>query len=247
MADYTKTFNGADRDAAESIVVPDEWDTEYSSIATAIATKANIITSPVADNLIELDANGDIVDSGIADSNLTGVTATDVQAVIDSAISVSAVASSDFARATSVHITNGEEAAVKTINLQSGSNGTWQTYGGVSSGATHTDADWDSYVQSGARIVGGFLRVTLADSTGTVAVYAVDGGVASGSLPSAEEGNEVFRWEADEDVTTGTQSTTYSTWVWLPFGSGGTVWLQYFDDATMVASISFLPRLSIKV
>jgi len=62
MSDYTKTFT---KTTGDTVAAADQ-DTEYTAISTAIATKANKIASPTANNVIEQDVNGDLVDTGLA-------------------------------------------------------------------------------------------------------------------------------------------------------------------------------------
>lgn len=64
MSDYTNSFGGAAKDAANSTILAADHDTEYDGIATMSATKANKVGSPTVDNLVTMTATGDMKDSG---------------------------------------------------------------------------------------------------------------------------------------------------------------------------------------
>jgi hypothetical protein len=90
MSDYSSTFGGAAKDAANSTILGADHDTEYDALATASATKSDKVASATVDNLISMDANGNLKDSTIAIgsvsstefSYLNGVTSA-IQAQID--------------------------------------------------------------------------------------------------------------------------------------------------------------------
>lgn len=65
MSDYTKVYDGAAKDAAESTITGADFDAEFSSIATAIGTKTNKAIPATAGNLAGLDVNGDLQDTGM--------------------------------------------------------------------------------------------------------------------------------------------------------------------------------------
>jgi len=79
VADYSKSYDGAAKDAAQSAITGADFDTEFSAIETAITTKSNKIGSPTNGNLTEQDANGDLVDSGVA---IGAVTTTELGYVV---------------------------------------------------------------------------------------------------------------------------------------------------------------------
>lgn len=73
MSDYSKTYNGAAKDAAEATVLGVDFDTEFDAISTAIATKANKNVPSATGNVATLSASGDLQDSGYASSNFLTV------------------------------------------------------------------------------------------------------------------------------------------------------------------------------
>ena len=84
MSDYTPTTDFSAKDAlptgnANKLIKGSEMDPEFDNVATAIATKANKIAVPTANNVIEQDANGDLVDTGLATPTGAFVGTTDTQ------------------------------------------------------------------------------------------------------------------------------------------------------------------------
>ena len=63
MTDYNNTYGGAAKDAANSTILGADIDTELDAVETHVATKSNKITSPDTDNILVMDANGDLKDS----------------------------------------------------------------------------------------------------------------------------------------------------------------------------------------
>lgn len=70
MSDYSNTFGGAAKDTAGSTIIAADHDTEYDSLATHIATKANKISSPTNGNVVAMTATGDIKDSLVTSTEL---------------------------------------------------------------------------------------------------------------------------------------------------------------------------------
>jgi len=65
MSNYTNTFAGAAKDAAEDIILATAFDTQFDAIGTMSATKANKVASATVDNIATTDANGDLKDGGV--------------------------------------------------------------------------------------------------------------------------------------------------------------------------------------
>ena len=69
MTDYTVTYDFSAKDSLSTgdpnkLIKGSEVDTETAAVATAVATKANKITSATTNNVIKQDGNGDLVDTG---------------------------------------------------------------------------------------------------------------------------------------------------------------------------------------
>lgn len=64
MSDYSNTFGGAAKDAAQSTILGADHDTQYDAIATMSGTKANKAVPGTAGDLPSLTAAGDLQDAG---------------------------------------------------------------------------------------------------------------------------------------------------------------------------------------
>lgn len=64
MSDYTKTYDGAAKDAANSTITGADFDTEFDNIETMSATKADKKTPAAAGDFATLDSGGNLADSG---------------------------------------------------------------------------------------------------------------------------------------------------------------------------------------
>ncbi len=63
MSDYTKVYDGAAKDTAQSVLSGADFDTEFDAIETAIATKQDAVASPTTNGIALLDASGQVIDS----------------------------------------------------------------------------------------------------------------------------------------------------------------------------------------
>lgn len=75
MSDYSKSYDGAAKDAATSLILGADFDTEFNAISTAIATKANKKIPATTSNVATLGATGDLEDSGYTVAELLASTA----------------------------------------------------------------------------------------------------------------------------------------------------------------------------
>lgn len=194
MSDYTKTFDGAAKDAGTATVLGADHDTEFDAIATAIGTKADKISGGTTGNLIELDGNGNIVDSGISSANLDGLSAV-VETRLDG-LDTSA-ASLTMPSAPTAHHRSGwfymwdgssakSEFDVDTELAES----TWETIGPTGSGATNIWADMDDIPSTArAMLVSILVGATEGASGITAGFHAAPGDVAS---PNADGGTAKF-------------------------------------------------------
>ncbi len=64
MSNYTNTFGGAAKDAANDIILGAAHDTEYDAVVVAVTTKADKIVSGTTDNIMTMDSGGDLKNSG---------------------------------------------------------------------------------------------------------------------------------------------------------------------------------------
>jgi len=113
MTDYVSNYDGAGKDAEESVVKAVQFDQEFSSIALAVGTKTESVSSPTNGNLLSVDGNGIAEDSGIASANLDSLTS-NVQTQLDAKIpTLSAV--TDYAKAGLTQI-DGGSANVNLVN-----------------------------------------------------------------------------------------------------------------------------------
>ena len=71
MSDYSNSFSGANKDATNATILGADHDTQYNAIAAMSATKADKISGATNNNLVAMDANGNIKDSTIAFSSGT--------------------------------------------------------------------------------------------------------------------------------------------------------------------------------
>ena len=89
MSDYSSTFGGAAKDAANDIILGSDFDTEFDAIATASATKANKTGAPATtNNLAMLTATGDLADSlveSVGSGNITANVTGDLTGNADTA------------------------------------------------------------------------------------------------------------------------------------------------------------------
>lgn len=106
MANYTNTFDGATKDATNATILAADHDTQYELIETMSATKADKVVSATADNILTMDANGNLQDSGIA---VAGLSSTEL-AILDGATVTTA----------ELNILDGVTATATEINYLSG-------------------------------------------------------------------------------------------------------------------------------
>lgn len=141
MTDYTPTFDGATKDGAAASGLAADMDQDFTDIETAIASKVETVSAAVSGNLIESDANGKMVDSGVPSSYLTGLTG-DAQAQIDALVDIEADIS-NWKRAGNFYM---RSAAVSQtpFDISAGvTQSTHETLGDSTSGATNTWSELD--------------------------------------------------------------------------------------------------------
>jgi len=163
MSDYTKVFDGASKDAAESTVLGADHDTEFNAIATAISSKADKVVAATSGNIAELDADGNLVDSGIASADLDGLTS-NAQTQLTTIAPSTEITNHQAAGFHQVH--NGS-ATLSSYSISTNvTEDTWETFGPT--GATNALGAMDAWPSS-ARI-GIFYIYAGGQTTGTSAM-----------------------------------------------------------------------------
>jgi hypothetical protein len=76
MSDYSNTFGGAAKDAANDTILGADFDTQFDSLATHVATKANKVGAATSGNLASLSGTGDLQDSNLKSSKTPQVDST---------------------------------------------------------------------------------------------------------------------------------------------------------------------------
>ena len=175
MSDYTKVFDGVTKDNTTATVLGSEHDTEFDAISTAIGTKADKVTGATSGNLAELDANGNLVDSGFATSNLSSLTSP-AQDQLDAITPAAQV--TDYTAAEHVQMVDGSQTialySIDTNVTQS----TWETFGPTGSTNALTEMDnWPSTARIGIFTVSLSATTNHATNPMTMYVYAAKGGV----------------------------------------------------------------------
>lgn len=176
MSDYTRSFNGAALDADEAAVDPLLFEAEFDKIEAAIVTKADDIVGGTNDQLIKVDANGNLVDGGgIAVADLTGISS-NVQTAINTGY-VIPTPHENFFQSGGFHLYKDDGMSFSGSSIH---NDTWVTLGGVASGATFDPFWFDERVPSDATHVymGFVLEIDNASGTtndSSAQLYVADG------------------------------------------------------------------------
>lgn len=160
MTDYTNTFGGAAKDAADDPLLGVDHDTELDNISTAIASKADKIIGATAGNLIEVSAAGHPVDSGVDSANFDGLTGV-VQTQLDGKVSTDGVVTGHN-KAGNMQFLDGDTTTdvefATTTFTSAVTVDTWESFGPTGSGADNIWTPLDN-LASNARILIVYLRV----------------------------------------------------------------------------------------
>lgn len=73
MSDYVDNFQGAVKDSTQAVIKGEYWDTEYSKIVTATASKVDKVPAS-SGKLVEINGSEAAISSGVDAANLTGLT-----------------------------------------------------------------------------------------------------------------------------------------------------------------------------
>ena len=187
---YTKTNNFTSKDAAQDIILGADFDTEFDAIANASTTKADKVSTATADNLLAMDASGNLKDSGISGSTVYKTGGTDV-AVADGGTGASTAAAAR---------TNLGLGALATLNSVGASQ---IDAGGVgnselaSSAVTTSKISWSSAAAS-VNLFG--VGDTWTPSAGLYAISIVDVNATGFALQTNVSGT----WRGDAGFAGGT-------------------------------------------
>lgn len=169
MSDYTKTFDGAAKDAGSATVLGADHDTEFDAISIAVNSKADEVASATVGNLAELTADGNLADSGIDSDNLdglTGVVETRLDALETSQASLTPEdAVANHVRAWGMQLVDGSQNITAFDWKTNVTESSYETLGPTGSGATNIYAAMDS-VPSTARAIIFMCEINTAISTG---------------------------------------------------------------------------------
>jgi len=194
MSDYTKVFDGAAKDSANATVLGADHDSEFALISAAIASKSDKPTGSTAGNIAQLDANGNIVDSGIDSADLDSLSS-NVQAQLTAITPPANIANHVVAGPVQLRDASGGASA---YNIHSAlAEDTWATFGPT--GSTHELTIMDAYPASAT--IGLFSVYASCQTNSTAAVifnlYAAKGGVT----PAVDDSNSVIQIYYDPNVS----------------------------------------------
>jgi len=137
MTDYTVTYDFSAKDSLSTgdpnkLIKGSEVDTETAAMATAVATKANKITSATTNNVIKQDGNGDLVDTGHPTPTGTFVGISDTQTLTNKTLTSPVITSPTLTLAQSTTPTPTAEGVVEWDtdgnNLAIGDGASTQTF-----------------------------------------------------------------------------------------------------------------------
>ena len=122
MSDYSQATNFTAKDSLPTgnpskVIKGSEFDTEFSAISTAVATKANKIGSGTNGALVKQDASGDLVDSTKAVPTGTIVGTTDTQTLTNKTYDDAILSGEAYFES---EIDNSNSGAAKTIDWTAG-------------------------------------------------------------------------------------------------------------------------------
>lgn len=237
MTDYTNTFDGVGKDTNTDPILGVDHDTELDNISTAIASKATKIIAGTSGNLIEQDAGGDLVDSGIDSANLDGLTGV-VQTQIDGKADQVAVVA-DHTRCGSTQVTNGEQSQTSFNLFGTVTIATWESVGPTGSGADNIWTALDALPADAGSIICYVAHNMLATAAGNyqLIMYVTNG---DDSTPLAGEDTLACQSDADSDGTVDFFGQSF--WVYIPLNSANVFKVYWNSSNTTTQNTTLLYR-----
>ena len=201
MSDYSKSYNGAAKDAAESVVSGADFDTEFTSIATAITSKANKKVPAAVGNVASLSSTGDLTDTGVTSTEvaiLDGATVTTTELnLLDGVTSTTAelnILDGVTSTTAELNILDGVTATTAEINYVDGVTSDIQTQLGTK---LETVSSSDVGTATAGLATGSIGTYAMLTDSGTATVipggtlpytslyYTNAGGITAASQPAA--------------------------------------------------------------
>lgn len=253
MTNYINTFGGKAKDNNQAVIKGVDWDTEYDNIATAIATKEDLVAAATNGNLIEFNGSSTPIDAGIASANLDGLGGvvetrldghdTDITTANSNITTLTPRAPSGsfpyFQRAGEFWIYEGDDASPATVfNVSAEAQDTWLKVGatGVTADVTWSALDTLGGKAPAAIIAQLYLGMDngLTGQNGNVVVYCSDesGGAtnaASQVMEISDQGTILQEYRVGKNVLI---PCTYDS------GTGDIYFYLYWDRHPFASSVS---------
>lgn len=244
MSDYSKTYNGAAKDAAESVISGADFDTEFDAISTAITSKANKKVPAAIGNVAGLSSTGDLTD--------TGVTSTELGILDGATVTTAELNTLDGITATvsELNTLDGITATVDELNILDGATLTTTELnyvdGVTSSIQTQLDAKIDSPVDT-ADIADDSIT---SDKLNTGAFGStISYNVSEGTSQVVPEGIFALGWTISGSGTPAIQINTGSSWTTSDLGpvvvSDGTN-IRLLNSSEYISTVTFKLRKAIQ-
>jgi hypothetical protein len=184
VSDYTKVFDGATKDSGNATVLGADHDTEFDAISTAIASKMDKVTGATLGNLAELDADGNLVDSGVASEHFDNVVAnidTRLDAAEATIVQITPPSQeTNHERATWTQLEDGSQTATGFDIDANITENTFETVGPTGSGATNIWAELDVIPSTARAIILNIdIQATIGAGDFDASVYAAVNGVTA--------------------------------------------------------------------
>jgi hypothetical protein len=199
MTDYTKSQNWTEKKTNESDILAADHDTELDLISTAINSKSNKVSSPTTGNLAEMNANGELVDSGIASANLDGLTS-NIQTQLDAKVGPLVSAPTNHIRAGNFHFHDGTTGLTALQAHSVITEDTWESVGPTGSGADNIWADMDDMPSTATGVMVYIHYDWTASSTATSS-FTCHYTIGDDESPSTGVSNRPVWHVADSDAS----------------------------------------------